>query len=259
MFLDRKADERPVHDDQAQDDLPAEGRGGRAKIVVIEDEVSILEVIAYNLSREGYEVTCCQDGRKGLTTVQKESPELVLLDLMLPDLDGVEVCRMIRSDPIVGHVPIIMVSARGDESDILLGLGVGADDYIPKPFSPKELVARVSAALRRARMREAKGQTGRLIRGPIAIDTARHEVEVDNNTVRMTPTEFRLLHLMASYPGRVFSRHQLLSHAIGDNVVVTCRNIDVHIRSIRKKLGPRANFIETTYGIGYRFREADRP
>jgi len=227
----------------------------REKIVVIEDEPNILEIIDYNLSREGYSVFCCRDGEEGLRTVREENPELVLLDLMLPDVDGVEVCRAMRSDPSTANISIIMVTAKGEESDVVLGLGVGADDYVRKPFGTKELIARVKAALRRIRMREELSAADRLVRGPIVIDVTRHGLRVDGRSVTVTPTELRLVHYLASHPGRVFTRDELLNHSIGGDAVVTDRNIDVHVRSIRKKLGDYSDLIETVRGVGYRFRE----
>jgi two-component system alkaline phosphatase synthesis response regulator PhoP len=227
----------------------------RHKIVVIEDEPDILEVLEYNLEREGFRLISCRDGEDGLRAVGKEGPALVLLDLMLPGLDGIEVCRAIRSDPVTAHIPIIMVTAKGEESEIVLGLGVGADDYIVKPFSPKELVARVKAVLRRGPMREGSGPPGPLLRGAMSIDPTRHEVRVDKKPVTLTPTEFRLLNFLASHPGRVFTRDQLLSRAIDEDAMVIDRNIDVHVRSIRRKLGRCKDLVETIRGVGYRFKD----
>ncbi len=228
----------------------------RGKIVLIEDEPDILEVLEYNLAREGYGLVSCRDGEEGLRTVRKEAPSLVLLDLMLPGLDGIEVCRAIRNDPVTAHIPIIMVTAKGEESEIVLGLGVGADDYMVKPFKPKELVARVKAVLRRGTMREESSPSGPIVHGALSVDANRHEVRVDEKPVVFTATEFRLLHFLASHPGRVFTRDQLLSRAIGDDAVVIDRNIDVHVLSIRKKLGRCQHLIETIRGVGYRFKDA---
>jgi two-component system phosphate regulon response regulator PhoB len=227
----------------------------REKIVVIEDEADILEVIQYNLAREGYEVVVTANGEEGLRLVRQEGPALVLLDLMLPGLDGIEVCRKLKADALTQAIPIIMVTAKGEEADIVLGLGVGADDYITKPFSPKELVARVGAVLRRGPLKDEKGAGERIVREGIVIDTTRHEVRVDSVAVTFTATELRLLHFLASHPGRVFTRDQLLSRVIGDEAIIIDRNIDVHVRAIRKKLGPHRELIETIRGVGYRFRE----
>lgn len=229
----------------------------RDKIVVIEDEASILEVIDYNLTREGFEVIPCKDGIEGLRAVQTQKPSLVLLDLTLPDLDGVEVCRILRCDPTVRHIPIIVVTANRGESDVLLGLGVGADDCVRKPFKPNELIARVKATLGRTRMREREGEGDRIARGRLVIDVKRHAVTVGEKPVPVTPTEFRLLKVLASHQGRVYYRDQLLDRVVGEDAVVTDRNIDVHVRSIRKKLGPYSRLIETIRGVGYRFKDEE--
>jgi two-component system phosphate regulon response regulator PhoB len=227
----------------------------REKIVVIEDEPNILEVLAYNLKREGFQVVAVEDGEEGLTLVRQEAPDLVLLDLMLPGLDGIEVCRRIKTDPVTRSTPIIMVTAKDEESDVVLGLGVGADDYIAKPFSPRELIARVQAVLRRGPRREEMDADERLVRGGLVIDAVRHEVLVNSEPVGFTATEFRLLHYLASHPGRVFTREQLINRIIGDGALVTDRNIDVHIRAVRKKLGDYRDMIDTVRGVGYRFRD----
>ena len=229
----------------------------REKIVVIEDVSDILEVIQYNLVREGYTVLASEDGQEGLELIRKESPDIVLLDLMLPGLDGLEVCRRLKTDPVTKSIPVIMVTAKGEESDVVLGLGLGADDYVTKPFSPKELVARVKAVLRRGPLKEEVGAGERIRRGGLVIDAARHEVLVDGAAVSFTATELRLLHFLASHPGRVFTRDHLLSRVIGEDAVVIDRNIDVHVRAVRKKLGPYRDWIETVRGVGYRFRDLE--
>ncbi len=227
----------------------------REKILVVEDENDILEVIQYNLAREGYKVTCTRDGDQGLTRIKRDAPDLVILDLMLPGLDGIEVCRRIKQDPITNGIPVIMVTAKSEESDVILGLGVGADDYLTKPFSPKELVARVKTVLRRGPLKEERAVGERVVRGELVIDVGRHEVLLDGQPVVLTPTELRLLHFLASHPGRVFNRSHLLSRVIGEDAIVTDRNIDVHVRAVRSKLGERREFIETVRGVGYRFRD----
>jgi two-component system phosphate regulon response regulator PhoB len=226
----------------------------REKILAIEDEEDILEVITYNLEREGYRVAGCTDGDAGLSRIRRESPDLILLDLMLPGTDGVEICRRLKSDPTTEGIPVIMVTAKGEESDVVLGLGVGADDYVVKPFSPKELVARVRAVLRRSPLRD-EGVSQRLVLGDVVIDSSRHEVRVGDEALVLTATEFRLLHFLASHPGRVFTRDHLLPRVVGNDAVVVDRNIDVHIRSIRKKLGSRRDLIETIRGVGYRCKD----
>jgi DNA-binding response OmpR family regulator len=228
----------------------------RDKILVIEDEVDILEVLEYTLSREGYRVLSTRDGEDGVYLARKDAPKLVLLDLMLPGLDGIDVCRRLKADVVTRSIPIVMVTAKGEESDIVLGLGVGADDYITKPFSPKELVARVKAVLRRGPLKEDEAPEERVVRGGLVVDRSRHQVLVDGAAVDFTPTEFRLAHLLASHPGRVFTREQLLSRVIGEGAFVVDRNIDVHIRGIRAKLGEHRELIETVRGVGYRFKDA---
>ena len=227
------------------------------KIVVIEDEPDIREVIKHNLSREGYQVYSSSDGENGLQLVKKESPDIVLLDLMLPGLDGLEVCRKIKADPVTRSITVIMVTAKGEESDIVLGLGIGADDYVTKPFSPKELVARVKAVLRRGHLNEEQSSLERIVRGEVVIDIGRHEVRVENKPVIFTATELRLLHFLASHPGRVFTRDRLLNRIISEDAFVVDRNIDVHIQSVRKKLGEYRNLIETIRGVGYRFQDEE--
>jgi two-component system phosphate regulon response regulator PhoB len=227
----------------------------RETIVVIEDETDILDVIEYNLAREGFKVRTFRDGEDGLEGVRRSAPDLVLLDLMLPGLDGIEVCRRLKQDPVTRSIPIVMVTAKGEESDAVLGLGVGADDYVRKPFSPKELVARVSAVLRRGALKADGQASERIVRGGLVIDAGRHEVKVDGERVKFTATELRLLHFLASHPGRVFARDHLLSRVIGEDAVVLDRNIDVHIGALRKKLGPYRDWVETVRGVGYRFTD----
>jgi two-component system phosphate regulon response regulator PhoB len=225
------------------------------KVVVVEDEQDILEMMAYNLEREGFRVSTADDGESGLELIRREAPDLVLLDLMLPGLDGVEICRQIKVDPMSRSIPVIMVTAKAEESDVVLGLGIGADDYIPKPFSPRELVARVKAVLRRGPLRAADQAAERIVIGGLVIDASRHQVVVDHEEIRFTATEFRLLHYLASHPGRVFTREQLINRVIGDHAMVIDRNIDVHVRVLRKKLGPYSERIETVRGVGYRFSD----
>ena len=225
---------------------------GRTKIVVIEDEPDIVEVICYNLQREGYQVSSTTRGDEGLELVRNQSPSLVILDLMLPGMDGLSVCQQIKSDPLTRNTPIIIISAKGEESDVVIGLGLGADDYIPKPFSPREMLARVKAVLRRCPIQEEQ-QKDRIVARDLVIDPGRHEVRAGEELVRLTATEFKLLHQLASQPGRAYTREQLLNRVVGEGVVVVDRNIDVHIRSVRKKLGDLGEMIQTIRGIGYRF------
>jgi two-component system phosphate regulon response regulator PhoB len=233
-------------------------------ILVVEDEADIREVIEFNLAREGYAVVCDADGAKALDLVRRHRPALVLLDLMLPGRDGIEVCRALRADPELRGTPVIMLTAKGEESDIVLGLGVGADDYVPKPFSVRELVARVKAVLRRRSAEAAvaagsgseRGGRPRVELEGVEIDPDRHEVLVDGEGAPFTATELRMLYHLATHPGRVYTREQLIERVLGPDAVVTDRNIDVHIRSVRQKLGPHRDLIETVRGVGYRFRDS---
>ncbi|MEN9841774.1 MAG: hypothetical protein RL376_1574 [Verrucomicrobiota bacterium] len=223
-----------------------------AKIVIVEDESDIREALEYSLGREGFRVWSAADGTSGLELIRERTPDVILLDLMLPGLDGMEVCRRVQNDPVLKGACIIMVTAKSDETDVLLGLGFGADDYVTKPFRNGELVARIKAVLRRGKLREEVA--GNFVRcEDLIIDTLRHEVTLAGVSVVLTATEFRLLRFLAMNPGRVFSRDRLLSQIIGDHAVVVDRNIDVHVRSIRKKLGEGRNLIETIRGVGYRF------
>lgn len=225
----------------------------KTKLVVIEDEQDILDIITYNLEREGFKVFTAKDGNSGLSMVRKEDPNLVILDLMLPGIDGIEVCRRLKNDSLTSSIPVIMLTAKSEESDVVLGLGIGADDYLTKPFSTKELIARVKAVLRRGPLREDRGKGERIVFEGLKIDAARHQVYINEEPVYFTATEFRLLYFLASHPGRVFTRDQLLSRVIGEDATVIDRNIDVHIRSIRKKLQDARHLIETIRGVGYRF------
>lgn len=227
----------------------------REKILIVEDERDILEVMTYNLQRDGYTVLASRDGAKGLELARRERPDIVLLDLMLPSLDGLEVCRRLKEDIPTRSIPIIMVTAKGEESDVVIGLGMGADDYVVKPFSPRELVARVKAVLRRGRAKDAVTETDRIRREGIDLDPVKFQFRVDGESLPLTATEFRLLYLLASHPGRVFTRNELLNRVVGEDAVIIDRNIDVHVRAIRKKLGPYRDLIETQRGVGYRFRD----
>ena len=231
----------------------------REKIVLIEDEADILEVLRYNLVRAGYRVVTCSNGEEGLVAIRREAPQLVLLDLMLPGLDGLEVCRRLQSDPLTSSIPVIMVSAKGEEADVVLGLELGADDYVSKPFSPRELLARVRAVLRRGPLLADTSGGERIVRGGLVVDYNKHQVTIDGEQATLTATEMRLLHILAAHPGRVFTRDQLLSRAIGENAVVIDRNIDVHVGALRRKLGDYRDLIETVRGVGYRFQEPATP
>ena len=224
-------------------------------ILVVEDEKDIVELIRYNLEREGFRVRAAYDGQAAVQSVQRELPDLILLDLMLPKLDGLDVCKNIKEDKRTSHIPVVMVTAKSEESDVVVGLSLGADDYITKPFSPKVLVARVKAVLRRVEL-ALKGEREVIkVSGDFIIDATRFEVMIEGKPVRLTKTEFNLLKFLAERPGRVLTRNQLLDGAIGFDVFVTDRNIDVHIAALRKKLRKHADRIVTIRGVGYKFED----
>jgi len=224
-------------------------------VLVIEDDLDIVEIIQYNFEREGYRVITASNGEKGIDLAQSRKPALIVLDLMLPGLDGLEVCKRLRSHVETRSIPIVMLTAKGEESDIVLGLGVGADDYVTKPFSPKELLARITAVLRRGDLKgDVPGGT-RISRGDIVIDPARFEVEVKGKPTSLTLTEFKILSILAANPGRVYTRQRLLDKIQGGDSFVDDRNIDVHIRAIRRKLGEYADTVKTVRGVGYKFRD----
>ncbi len=227
------------------------------KIVVVEDEPDIRETLRYNLEREGFEVVCAADGESGLKAVREELPDLVLLDLLMPEVDGLEVCRRLKFHDKTRAIPIIIVSAKGDETDIVLGLEMGADDYATKPFKPRELIARVRAVLRRTTASSERSEIETIERPGLEIDPLRHRIRVDGEPVEFTFTEFKLLSCLAAAPGRVFTRDHLLQRVLGDSTTVIDRTIDVHVQAIRKKLGERRGLIETIRGVGYRFAEED--
>lgn len=226
----------------------------RPRVLIIEDEADIRDLIRFNLEREGIDVDLAEDGEKGLDLARTRIYDTILLDLMLPGLPGIEVCRSLRDDPRTSMLPVLMVTSRGEEQDIVDGLEVGADDYITKPFSMKELIARVKTAVRRHQKGPAEDAKKPLRRGDIELDVVRHEVRVAGKDVVLTLSEFRLLQHLMRHAGRVFTRSDLLPHVVGAGVVVVDRNIDVHIRNIRRKLGgDAAKRIVTVRGIGYKF------
>ena len=223
--------------------------GGR--VLVVEDEPDIRDLLAYHLEREGYHVTRSRSGADALRQVRARPPDLILLDLMLPELGGLEVCRRLRQDPRTASVPIVMLTARGEEVDRILGLELGADDYIVKPFSPKEVVARVRAVLRRAGARDGAAP---VVSGRLVIDPERHTVQVDAAAIELTPKEFDLLRALAEARGRVLSREFLLDRVWGYASAgeIESRTVDVHVRRLRMKLGDEGQRITTVKGVGYR-------
>jgi DNA-binding response OmpR family regulator len=225
----------------------------KGTILVIDDEKDLIELVRYNLEREGYDVIAAADGPSGLEIAMQHKPDLIVLDLMMPGMDGLEVCKQLRSDARTNRVPVIMLSAKAAETDRIVGLELGSDDYITKPFSPRELVARTKAVLRRTVLQESQGQVIR--QGELSIDVNRHEVSFQGASVALTATEFRILHFLASRPGRVLSRDEIIDAALGRNAAVFDRTIDVHVTAIRKKLGKGGEQIETIRGFGYKFKD----
>lgn len=229
----------------------------KIKILVVEDEAPIQELLQFNLERNKYRVTVVDSGEEALREAEKLQPDLILLDIMLPGADGLEVCKQLKSNPRTERIPIIMLTALCEEADIVTGLELGADDYITKPFSPRVLLARVKAALRRISAgRPAPGEEIVHIHG-IMIDATRHKVEVGGEDLVLTFTEFKVLQLLAQQPGRVFTRYQIVDAVHGEDYPVTDRSVDVQIVGLRKKLGEAGKYIETVRGIGYRFKEEE--
>lgn len=224
----------------------------RRKIMVVDDEKKIVQLVKAYLERDGYRVLAAYDGQEALNLAQREKPDLVVLDLMLPGLSGLDVCRSLRQE---SDVPIIMLTARAEETDKLVGLELGADDYVTKPFSPRELVARVRAVLRRT---EAAPMVERVARGDITVDLVRHEAWVRGNPVPLTPTEFELLATLIQSPGRVFTRLQLLDKVLGLEYEGYERTIDAHVKNLRQKIeadSRNPQYVVTVYGVGYKFQE----
>jgi len=223
------------------------------KILVVEDEPHIQELLEYNLRQDGFSVVLCSRGDQAVEAVQKHKPDLMILDLMLPGIPGTDVCRSLKASPLTAELPIIMLTARGEESDKILGLELGADDYVTKPFSPRELVARVKAVLRRSPVSDVTHDE-KLRSGPLVMDLKSHKVSLDKEPIQLTLTEFRILKALMSRGQEVLSRQKLVSEALGNDVNVTDRTVDVHLAALRKKIGPEADRIETVRGVGYRFR-----
>ncbi len=225
----------------------------KATILVVDDEEDIRELVSLNLDREGYTVLTCETGEQALALARAKKPDLVLLDLMLPGIDGLEVCKRLKADPARQHVPVVMLTAKGEESDIVAGLELGADDYVTKPFSGKVLVARVRRLLRKA---TEMGDDKALVKvHGLVIDPARHEVVLNGKPVSLTLTEFNILHTLARRPGLVFTRYQIVDAIHGDDYLVTDRAVDVQIVALRRKLGACGKLIETVRGVGYKFKD----
>lgn len=223
-------------------------------ILVVEDEDDILELLCYNLQREGYKVTSATSGGDALTAISRNVPNLIILDLMLPDLSGLDICRSLKENSRTAGIPILMVTAKSEDSDVVTGLELGADDYITKPFSMKVLIARVRSSLRRKQLPAADDNKTVHV-NDMVIDPVRHEVLIKGKPVAMTFCELRILHFLASRPGFVMTREQIVDAVRGENYAVTDRAVDVQIVGIRKKLGARFDYIETVRGAGYRFKE----
>jgi phosphate regulon transcriptional regulator PhoB len=224
----------------------------KQKILIVEDDRDIVEMVEYNLKEEGYTTVSALNGEDGVNSARRERPDLIILDIMLPVMDGFEVCRALKSEEATARIPIIVLSAKSQETDKVVGLELGADDYVTKPFSPRELIARIRAIMRRG----AEQQDSSIIeKGDIIIDSAKHKVSVRGEKVTLTTTEFKILEYMARRPGVVMSRYQILDAVSGEEAVVCDRTVDAHIKSLRRKLGAAKDYIETVRGAGYRFKE----
>ncbi|MCB1044548.1 MAG: response regulator [Acidobacteria bacterium] len=224
------------------------------RVLIVEDEEDIAQLLAYNLRRDAFDVITADNGREALDRVMTDQPDLILLDLMLPEVSGIDVCRKLKTDQRTRDIPIIMLTARSEEADMVTGLEMGADDYITKPFSPRVLMARVRAVLRRRQVSEIA--TDEMIHaGPLVIYPQRFQVTAEGEDLKLTLMEFNLLVTLAKNPGRVYSRDQIVSSIRGDNYAVTDRAVDVLVVGLRKKLGAHSSWVETVRGVGYRFRE----
>jgi len=228
----------------------------KAHILVVDDEEDIRELVKYNLEREGHQVTCADSGESAVDIARRDDIDLIVLDLMLPGIDGLEVTRTLKGSPETAAIPILMLSAKGEEADIVTGLELGADDYVPKPFSPRELLARIRAVRRRSDNSRGKAANDdALVLGDIEIRPGMVQVKVSGEPVELTFSEFSLLLLLARRPGWVFTRSQIVDGVRGDNYAVTDRSVDVIVAGLRKKLGACSSYVETVRGIGYRFKD----
>jgi len=230
----------------------------KAQVLIVEDEPEIAELIEFHAARAGMRARKVHSGRIAIDVIKREKPDLIVLDLMLPDLDGLEVCRKLKQGEDTRSIPIVMVTAKGEESDVVAGIELGADDYVTKPFSPRVLMARLRNVLRRAGVaNEPPPTTDRmvLLDGRLVVDLDRHEVMVAGKKIELTLTEFGILHYLASRPGFVRTRDQIIGSVHGKNTVLSSRTVDVHITALRRKLGAMADCVETVRGVGYRFSE----
>ncbi len=225
------------------------------KVLIIEDDKDIAELVAYNLQMEKIPSESCATGADGLAKARRNPPNLVILDLMLPDIGGLEVCKALKGDPKTAKIPVLILTAKGEEVDRIVGFEVGADDYLAKPFSPRELVLRVKAILRRIREKEAISKAESLSFGLLKVDPAKFQTKVGDKEVRLTAIEFKLLKYLMTNKGRVATRDMLLDQVWGYEAALTTRTVDTHIKRLREKLGKAGDYIETIRGIGYRFKE----
>lgn len=230
----------------------------RKRVLVVDDEADIRELLKYNLDQEGFNVDVVDDGEHALEALKKNKYDLLLLDLMLPGLPGLELCKQIKRQAELESIPIIMISAKSSEIDIIVGLELGADDYITKPFSPKEVVARIKAIFRRIDEKRFSEPQQEYKFEELSLDIPRHEVRLDGKEIRLTTTEFRILQCLMSRLGQVFTRDELIDFALGKNISVVDRTIDVHITNLRKKIGKYGAYIESIRAVGYRFKDASR-
>lgn len=224
-------------------------------ILAVEDEEDIRELLEFNLSRHGFDAASAESGEDALELINKNRPDLVLLDLMLPGMDGFEICRQIKGQEATKNIPVIMLTARGEEADVVKGLELGADDYMTKPFSPRVLMARIKAVLRRTPRNEKSAADDVIQISDLTIHPGRHEVTLQGGKIDLTYSEFKVLHFLAQRPGWVFTRYQIVDAVHGEDYPVTERSVDVQVVGLRKKLGQTGKYIETVRGIGYRFKD----
>jgi len=225
------------------------------KILVVDDETDVIDMLVINLRAAGFNVITAEDGASALTKVRKDSPSLIILDLMLPQMSGLEVCKLLKGDIATRHIPIIMLTAKAEEVDKIVGLELGADDYVTKPFSPREMILRVNRSLRRGK--DKAPTVEKIVIGDLVLDHSRHEVLVKSSPVDLTATEFKLLALLMDRRGRVQGRDRLLNDVWGYETVIDTRTVDTHVRRLREKMGPLAAYIETVRGVGYRISEGE--